>query len=71
MSTDPTTQPRVSQHDLGFRLGIAVAVGFLVHGHGEDSLARELLENADLTLAKARTAGATEYDMSAIRKAMR
>ena len=65
-----TARRRISEHDLGYRLGIAVAVGFLVHGHGEASIARELLEAADVTFAKARTAGATDYDLSAIRKAM-
>ena len=68
---ETSTTGRVTQSEIGFRLGIAVAVGFLVHGHGEDSLARELLKSTDLTLAKARTADATEYDLSAIRKAMR
>lgn len=62
---------RVSDHDLGFRLGIAVAVGFLVHGHGEDSMAKELLQVTDVTVAKTNTAGATEYDISAMRKALR
>jgi hypothetical protein len=48
-----------------------VAVGFLVHGHNEQNLARELCEIAELTVAKAKTADATEYDLSAIRKALR
>lgn len=62
---------RVSDQERGFRLGIAVAVGFLVHGHRQDDIAKELLESTGMTLAKAETADATEYDLSAIRRALK
>ncbi len=62
---------RLSETEKAFRLGVITSVGFLVHGHGMDSVARELLETNNLTLAKAVSVDATEYDLSAIRKALR
>jgi hypothetical protein len=48
----------------GFEAGIVYAAGWLAQAHGEDSLAEELLESADLTTAaRCRKAGAEEYDI--------
>ena len=62
---------RISAEEKGYRLGVATCVGFLVHGHGYTGVALEMMQVHDLTLAKARTADATEYDISAIRRALR
>lgn len=62
---------RISDREIGFRIGIAVAVGLLVHGYGKTTLATSLLATSGVTLAKARMAGATECDLKAIRKAAR
>lgn len=48
----------------GWQAGIVYAAGWLASAHGEDGLAEELLESADLTTAaKCRQAGAEEYDI--------
>jgi hypothetical protein len=54
----------------GFEAGIVYAAGWLAAAHGEDGLAEELLETADLiTAAKCRKAGADDYDIKNCRPA--
>lgn len=53
----------------GWQAGIVYAAGWLASAHGEDGLAEELLESADLTTAaKCRKAGAEEYDIQNCRR---
>lgn len=63
------TRKRIDQCELGFRLGIAVAVGIVVNGFDQQVIAKEILASTGLTVAKAKTADVTEYDLRAIRKA--
>lgn len=53
-----------------WQAGIVYAAGWLASAHGEDTLAEELLESADLTTAeKCRKAGAEAYDIRNCRQA--
>lgn len=54
-----------------FCAGIVYAAGWLIAAHGEDSLAEELLDSADLTtVAKCRAVGAADYDINLARPAI-
>jgi len=61
----------MTKTDKYFYIGFAVAVATLARNHDEPTLARNIMESCGVTLAKLKAASVEEYDLKAIRKAVR
>jgi hypothetical protein len=59
---------KLTQYEIGFRLGVAISIGCLVHTYDHMAAADELRTSCGLTTAKLKAAGATEFDLRAMRR---
>ncbi len=54
-----------------FVAGYALAVANIMHTHGDDTIAEDVLNEGGITLAQVKSLGLTEFDMKVLRKLFR
>lgn len=62
---------RLTEHERGFRYGVAIALADLNRMFDQPTMVSEVLGNFGYTIAMLKTAGVETYDLKELRKALR